>query len=130
MKHFTTLVVLLLMSAFAFANEIDNLQTNEEVQQFLCKQVNKDLDDVFLIDNKIPDTSFFGKGKFFKVDLDQNGLIDGWKISIFFIVFSGNKDGAFVFDKLIQRSGIHHSSHWFQNLSLQFLAYLENGYTQ
>jgi len=76
MKYLATLLGLLLLSAFAIANEIDNLQTREDVLQFLRKRGHKRLDDIFVTDDKIPDTSTFGKSKFFKLDLDQNGLTD------------------------------------------------------
>ncbi|AEW00189.1 hypothetical protein A4D02_28355 [Niastella koreensis] len=94
MKHITTLIILLLTSAFAIGNEIDNLKTNEDVQEFLCK-VNKYLDDIFHTVNKIPDNSPFGKGKFFKLDLDQNGLTDLVVNGKYLLAVTDNGNGKF-----------------------------------
>jgi hypothetical protein len=76
MKLFTILFLMVLMAKGTLANEIDNLQTIEDVQRFLIKKVSKKWKDYTVLSNIPTDSSVYGKGKFFKVDLDQNGLTD------------------------------------------------------
>lgn len=77
MKILNTLLVLFLTVNSTLTNEIDNLETNQDVEKFLVEKVDRDWENgaVFEPQEK-EDTSAFGKGKFFKLDLDNNGLTD------------------------------------------------------
>lgn len=86
------LISLLLVSTFCFANEIDALKTNHDVNRFLAKKVfpyfkkNPPLAEP-------PDTVRHEKGgrdRFFKIDLDGNGLTD--------LVVYGNEEFFIVSD--------------------------------
>lgn len=77
MRTLTTILILLIATNLTLANDIDNLQTNKDVEKFLVKKVNhKWKDEIFFENTEKKDTSSFGKGKFFKIDLDNNGLTD------------------------------------------------------
>ena len=77
MRTLTTILILLLTANLTLANDIDKLQTNNDVQKFLEEKVNpKWKDEIFFEKTEQEDTSAFGKGKFFKMDLDNNGLTD------------------------------------------------------
>lgn len=71
-------ILLLLFSTTCFANEIDRLQTNQDVSNFLIKKVDKNFKKYLPLDNspKVVDTAKYGRNKFFKVDIDNNGLTD------------------------------------------------------
>ncbi len=76
MKTATTILILFLTVNLTVANDIDNLKTVYDVQKFLVEKVNKKWKSYKLIENNTTDTSVYGKGKFFKIDLDNNGLTD------------------------------------------------------
>jgi hypothetical protein len=75
MRILTIILTLLLTVNSTFANDIDNLQTIEDVRKFLGEKVGG-IWTGFLPKHISTDTSSFGKGKFFKIDLDNNGLTD------------------------------------------------------
>ena len=76
MRILTIILTLLLTVNSTFANDIDNLQTIEEVQKFLVEKKVVVIGWNLTPKNMTTDTSSFGKGKFFKIDLDNNGLTD------------------------------------------------------
>lgn len=71
-------ILLLLISTTSFANDIDKLQTNEDVYNFLVKKVSRKFKDNPPLDDspKTIDTAKYGRNKFFKADVDNNGLTD------------------------------------------------------
>ena len=76
MRLIAGLFIVVLLANFAFANEIDQLRSWEDVNKFVHDRVIKDEPDmVFLEEDKSPGSKF-GKNKFFKLDLDGNGLTD------------------------------------------------------
>jgi len=89
--------LLLFFSTTCFANDIDKLQTNEDVYNFLVKKVSRKFKDNPPLDDsaKTIDTAKYGRNKFFKVDLDNNGLTDLiiYGLRNFLVVFdNGKKD--------------------------------------
>ncbi len=79
------------------ANYIDGLITNEDVQKFLVKKVNRKWkDEIFFDSTEKKDTSVFGKGKFFKIDIDNNGLTDLVINGRYFFVVTDNGNGNYV----------------------------------
>lgn len=77
MRTLRTILILLIATNLTLANDIDNLKTNKDVEKFLVKKVNRKWkDEIFFENTEKKDTSSFGKGKFFKIDLDNNGLTD------------------------------------------------------
>lgn len=76
MKTAAIILVLLMSAKQTLANGIDSLKTKDDVQKFIVK-VNPDWKDYdFFEETNKNDTSAYGKGKFFKLDLDNNGLTD------------------------------------------------------
>ena len=76
MKNILSLVGLsLLLSFTVWANEIDNLKTNADVNRFLEKRFSKYAKELSLDADKT-NTAEYGKNKFYKLDLDGNGLTD------------------------------------------------------
>ncbi len=76
MKKIIFLFLLLGVQAIcSYANEIDDLKTVEEVNKFLRKNILARESKGFLKKSKT-DNEQFGKNKFHKIDLDQNGLTD------------------------------------------------------
>ena len=73
-----TIILIFCMSTnVMYASEIEKLKTKEDVQNFLVQKVDTAWAKYdFFEDINGEDTSAFGKGKFFKLDLDQNGTID------------------------------------------------------
>ncbi len=70
-------IFFLLISQISFANEIDKLVTNEDVNNFLAKRINKKIKDFpILVKDEKSDTSAFGRNKFLKIDIDNNHLTD------------------------------------------------------
>lgn len=76
MKITTILLLLLLAAQLAAANAIDALKTVEDVQQFLVKKVHKKWKGWTLIAEVPGDTATYGKGRFFKMDINNDGLTD------------------------------------------------------
>jgi Domain of unknown function (DUF6438) len=77
MKVLLTISLLLLVSWTAQANEIDNLKTFDDVNQFLkAKVLPKDFETVILDPSKANTSNLYGKQKFYKLDLDRDGLTD------------------------------------------------------
>ncbi|NOS93260.1 MAG: hypothetical protein HOP30_15175 [Cyclobacteriaceae bacterium] len=77
MKVSTLLFIFLASLNCALANDIDNLQTTDDVQKFLEEKVNRKWRKVqFFEDILTEESSTYGKGKFIKIDLDNNGLTD------------------------------------------------------
>ena len=96
MKTYTTISILLLTVKLAVANDIDNLKTNEDVQKFLVQKVDtawKEYD--FFENTGQKDTSTYGKGKFFKLDLDNNGLTDLIINGKYFFAITDNGNGKY-----------------------------------
>lgn len=58
------------------ANEIDQLKTEEDVERFLIKRINKNWEGEVFLEMAKPDTAVYSKNKFYKIDLDANGLTD------------------------------------------------------
>jgi hypothetical protein len=78
MKTFYFILLLLLCSS-CFANDIDKLQTNEDVSNFLIKKISKKFKEYPLLktDPQVAaDTSIYGRNKFFKVDVDNDSRTD------------------------------------------------------
>ncbi|MES1224775.1 MAG: DUF6438 domain-containing protein, partial [Bacteroidota bacterium] len=60
-----------------FANDIDKLQTNEDVSNFLIKKISKKFKDYPLLNSNPQETDIQpGRNKFFKTDIDNNRLTD------------------------------------------------------
>lgn len=72
------IIPLLLICTACFANEIDKLRTNEDVQRFLATRVNKYFKEDFVLSDtrKHQTNADYGHNRFFKLDFDQNGLTD------------------------------------------------------
>jgi hypothetical protein len=75
MKTLTTILILLLTAELTLANDIDNLQTKDDVQKFLVKVDPNWKKYDFFEDAGQEDTSIYGKGKFFKLDLETMDLL-------------------------------------------------------
>lgn len=61
---------------FVFANEIDKLHTNIEVNNFINKRILKEELDENMLDEDLIKSLPYGKNKFHKLDIDKNGLTD------------------------------------------------------
>lgn len=72
---FFAFVLLTFQANYLYANEIDNLKTAEEVNKFLEKKVLAK-GEVPILDKKKSDNAPFGKNKFYKLDLNQDGFTD------------------------------------------------------
>ncbi len=70
--------LLLFSSVACFANDIDKLQTIQEVNIFFAKKLDKSYKKYPPLDEapKVIDTTKYGRNKFFKLDFDGNGLTD------------------------------------------------------
>src|SRR5450432_4568480 len=68
----------ILFYSACLANDIDKLQTNEDVGNFLIKKISKKFKDYPLLKNDATetDTAKFGRNKFFKIDIDNNKQTD------------------------------------------------------
>jgi len=77
MKTFHLIVSLLFCTA-CLANDIDRLQTNEDVCNFLIKKISKKFKEHPLLKTGLQeaDTAVFGRNKFFKTDIDNNKQTD------------------------------------------------------
>src|SRR5579871_4161383 len=69
-------IFFLILSKTLFANDIDKLMTNDDVNNFLVKKINKQIKDYPVLESQSTDTLKYGLNKFFKVDLDNNHLTD------------------------------------------------------
>jgi Domain of unknown function (DUF6438) len=76
MKSIIFITTILFAVQVSRANEIDDLKTAKEVQKFLIKKVSGEWKGINFFEGGFPDTSEYGKYKFFKIDLDNNGLTD------------------------------------------------------
>ena len=76
MRSITLFVLLLLTASYCFANEIDKLQTKNEVTTFLRIKLGKGWKEEVFFEPTTVDTAAYGKNKFFKLDLDTNGSTD------------------------------------------------------
>lgn len=77
MKRIVWILFLVSTLNFVRANDIDNLKTKAEVENFLVQKVDTAWSKHnFFESMNDKDTSSFGKGKFLKLDLDNNGLTD------------------------------------------------------
>ena len=76
MKVIYSIFILAIATSFAFANEIDNLKTNREVNTFLAENVLKKDSGTVMLDDSKTNSEQYGKNKFYKLDLDNNGLTD------------------------------------------------------
>jgi hypothetical protein len=110
MKVISFALLFLLSTLPAFANDIDQLQTKEDVIKFLVEKINANWKNEELFETNITDTSSaYGKNKFYKLDLDNNGLTDLIVDGNYFFVVTDNGDktygthfidrGAFLDDK-------------------------------
>jgi hypothetical protein len=76
MRSILALALLVLTTTCCFANEIDKLQSLKEVTTFLRTHTDKYWQQEVFFDSTVIDTSRYGKNRFFKLDLDANGLTD------------------------------------------------------
>jgi hypothetical protein len=88
-------ILFFFLASNCFGNDIDKLQTSEDVYRFLIKKVSKDFkkQPPFLYDNsQLVDSS--GRNKFFKIDIDNNGLTDLliYGYQVFFAVLDNGKN--------------------------------------
>lgn len=75
MRLVTSCILLLLTAASCSSNEIDHLQSPEDVTAFLNAKADRGWLEV--LSESIPaDTTTYGENKFFKLDLDANGSTD------------------------------------------------------
>jgi Domain of unknown function (DUF6438) len=83
----------LLFSSVCIGNDIDKLQTYKDVYNFLIKKVDKDFKKNPPLDDNlnVADTNKYGRNKFFKIDIDNNGLTD--------LIIYGYRDFLVVLDK-------------------------------
>ncbi len=95
MRTVTTLLILLLTANLTVASDIDNLQTTEDVQKFLVKVNSKWEKYDFFEKTGKEDTTAYGKGKFFKIDLDNNGLTDLVINGKYFFAVTDNGNGIY-----------------------------------
>ncbi|MBI3220881.1 MAG: hypothetical protein HYZ44_15305 [Bacteroidetes bacterium] len=99
MKTIIILWILLFTSHLAFTNDIEKLEFNAEVQNFLVKKVNRKWKGIDFFEYTGPeDASMYGKVRFVKIDLDNNGLTD--------LIVNGNYFFA-VTDKGNGNYGVH-----------------------
>jgi Domain of unknown function (DUF6438) len=77
MKTFHLAVYLFLCSA-CFANDIDKLQTNEDVSNFLIKKISKKFKEYPLLESnpRVFGPDQINRNNFFKIDVDNNKLTD------------------------------------------------------
>lgn len=99
----------------AIANDIDNLKTIDDVQKFLVAKVNKKWKDYTIIESNPSDTSSFGKGKFFKIDLDNNGLTDIVINGIYFLAVTDNGNSKYE-SHFIDRGAFNHDKYTLINI--------------
>jgi hypothetical protein len=76
MRSFLALTLLVLTTTCCFANEIDRLQSLSDVTTFLRTHTDKYWQQEVFFEPTVTDTAKYGKNKFFKLDLDTNGLTD------------------------------------------------------
>ncbi|RYU92725.1 DUF6438 domain-containing protein [Emticicia agri] len=103
------LLILLLtfLTSISFANEIDQLQTAADVNQFLGEKVHKIYQKYPLID--ITDTTQTSFPRFFKIDFDNNGLTD---------LFINGNYLLLVLDRSNNKYDIHYFNNGFNRVSL------------
>jgi hypothetical protein len=70
------IILLLFTAKLSIANEVDSLNTIEDVHKFLVEKLSKEWEDVNFFEKTPDETSKFSNSKFFKIDLDNNGLTD------------------------------------------------------
>lgn len=96
MKILKTILILFLTAELTLANDIDKLQTTDDVENFLVKKVNpKWKDEIFFESTESQDTSAYAKGKFIKIDLDNNGLTDLIINGKYFFAVTDNGNGKY-----------------------------------
>ena len=76
MKHLIAVFFLLFVASYARANAIDSLKTNEDVERFLTEKVDKTWAARSAFAISADNWREFGKGKFFCLDVDNNGQTD------------------------------------------------------
>lgn len=71
-------LICMLVNLAGFANDIDKLQTIDDVSNFLIKKISKKFKEYPLLNNSLTetDTAKFGRNKFFKVDVDNDSRTD------------------------------------------------------
>ncbi|MDX5513115.1 MAG: hypothetical protein LPK01_12945 [Hymenobacteraceae bacterium] len=95
MKFIILFSFFLLTIKISVANEIDNLKTQKDVHQFLIDKFDKDFYDLFLLIDDPNASSAYSKGKFFKIDLDNNGLSDLVVNGRYLLIVIDNGKGKF-----------------------------------
>jgi hypothetical protein len=81
---------------YAKAQDIDSLKTTEDVQTFLEQKVDTAWNKYdFFETTGTKDTSKYGKGNFFKLDLDNNGLTDLLINGKYFFAITDNGKGNY-----------------------------------
>jgi len=96
MNRIITILIFALTINYVKANDIDKLKTPEDVQRFLEQKVDTTWKkyDFFETTGK-KDTATYGKGKFFKLDLDNNGLTDLLINGKYFFAITDNGSGHY-----------------------------------
>jgi hypothetical protein len=96
MNRIKTIIFLVLTINFAKANDIDNLKTKSDIENFLAQKVDTSWSKENLFETTYDkDTSSFGKGKFLKLDLDNNGLTDLIINGKYFFAITDNGNGHY-----------------------------------
>jgi hypothetical protein len=87
--------LVLLITSSVSANEIDELKTASDVNQFLSKILGKD-SEALLLDTKEDPKAEFGKNTFHKLDIDGNGQTDLMVESNYLFAVTDKKDVVMV----------------------------------
>lgn len=96
MKTISIILAILLTANMATANDIDSIKTADDVQRFLVEKVSNEWKDNNCFEQYNKDNSTFGKGKFFKIDLDNNGLTDLVINGKYFFAISDDGKGKYL----------------------------------
>ncbi len=111
MKHALFLLCIML-PLFALSNEIDNLKTNADVVRFLVKKFDKDYKGLSLFcGDKDQDKLQFGNNKFYKLDIDGNGLTDLIVDGYLVFAVAAEKDGSYSASFLDGNQSVHGRSY-------------------
>lgn len=76
MKVLFLAIIVNIISFVVYSNPIDSIETKEDVLRFLAEKTGIKFKYKQVFDTTIADTGKFGKNKFFKTDIDGNGLTD------------------------------------------------------
>jgi len=110
------LLILLLLAVtleHTLANKIDQLKTARGVNRFL-KKAYKDGPTYKYLTRTLEDTAHYGKNKFFKADLDHNGLTDLIVNGLYFFVLTDHGNGHY--EGHMIDGGFSHDRHMLTNI--------------